>query len=339
MVTSHCLKVLTVILTTAILTSQTAGAEETENERNVKMEKVSYGGWPNCIRLTNGQIEIIATTDVGPRVIRLGFIGGQNLFKEYKDLLGKTGGSSWRIYGGHRLWLAPEDRDRTYRPDNQAVQHSWDGKTLKLTQPVEPVTGIVKEFEITLDAKTSGVKVLHRFINKNPSDVEAALWCLSVMAPGGRLIVPQEPYRPHSEYLLPARQIVLWYYTDMKDPRWIWGTKYIQVKQDPNATKEQKAGLLNKVGWGAYYLNGEVFVNRYPYYPDAKYLDLGCNTEFYTDAGMFEFETLGPLTKIPANGGKAEYTERWFLFKEEIPQDEAQIDKKLLPLVEKTAAP
>ena len=51
------------------------------------MEKVNYGGWPNCIKMTNGKMELIVTTDVGPRVIRLGFVGGQNLMYEAPDEL------------------------------------------------------------------------------------------------------------------------------------------------------------------------------------------------------------------------------------------------------------
>ncbi|MCX5770994.1 MAG: hypothetical protein NTZ09_12080 [Candidatus Hydrogenedentes bacterium] len=46
---------------------------------DVTMEKVPYGGWPNCVRVTNGTVELIATTDVGPRIIRVGFVGGQNV--------------------------------------------------------------------------------------------------------------------------------------------------------------------------------------------------------------------------------------------------------------------
>ena len=130
-------------------------------------EKVSYGGWPNCVRLTNGQIELIITTDVGPRVIRLGFVGGQNLFKEFADQMGKTGGTEWRSYGGHRLWHAPEAMPRTYFPDNSAVKYTWDGKTLKLVQPIETTTGIVKEMEITLNPNENHVTVLHRLTNKN----------------------------------------------------------------------------------------------------------------------------------------------------------------------------
>ncbi len=118
------------------------------------MEKVSYGGWPNCIKLSNGQTELIATTDVGPRIMRFGYAGGQNLLKEYKDQMSKTGGDTW--------------------------------------------------------------------------------------------------------------------------------------------------------------------------------------TETFTNADMLEFETLGPLVKIPADGGKVEYVERWALFKVKVGEDESEIDKKVLPLVKKT---
>ena len=53
----------------------------------VKVDKIEYKGWKNCYRVTNGEIELIVTGDVGPRVIRFGFVGGQNLFKEFPDEL------------------------------------------------------------------------------------------------------------------------------------------------------------------------------------------------------------------------------------------------------------
>ena len=31
----------------------------------VTIEKVPYGGWPNCFRITNGQVELIVTGDIG----------------------------------------------------------------------------------------------------------------------------------------------------------------------------------------------------------------------------------------------------------------------------------
>jgi hypothetical protein len=55
----------------------------------VQVGKVEYKGWPNCWRVTNGEVELIVTGDVGPRIMRYGFLGGQNLFKEFPDQLAK----------------------------------------------------------------------------------------------------------------------------------------------------------------------------------------------------------------------------------------------------------
>jgi hypothetical protein len=301
--------------------------------REVQMhEKAKYGGWPNCLRLTNGKVELIVTTDVGPRIIRFGFVGGQNVFKEFKDQLGKTGGDEWRSYGGHRLWHAPEDAKRTYWPDNTPVQYSWDGKSVKLTQSIEQTTGIVKEIEITLDPNDNHVTVVHRLTNKGLWDIELAPWSLTVMAENGRAVFPQEPFRPHPQFLLPARPLVLWGYTDMKDPRWTWGTKYIQLKQDPKATTKQKVGIMNTLGWAAYALNGDVFVKRFNYDSTATYPDFGCNMETYTDPDILEIETLGSLKKLAANAS-VEHVEHWFLYHAQIGDSESEIDRVLLPLI------
>jgi len=301
--------------------------------QGVQMEQVAYGGCAHCVKLSNGSIELIATTDVGPRLIRLGFAGGQNLFKEYAEMLGKTGGGEWRIYGGHRLWHAPEAKPRTYWPDNAPVEHAWDGRTLKLVPPPETDCGIQKEMEVTMDPAGARVTVLHRLTNLNQWEVELAPWALTVMATGGRAIYPQEPYIPHTEYLLPARPMVLWHYTNMADPRWVWGEKCFQLKQDPSATTPQKVGFLNKQGWAAYYLKGEVFVKQFEPVPDASYPDYGCNTETFTNGDMLEIETLGPLTSLAANGASVEHTEVWSLHKLDLGEGEAEIVAKVLPLV------
>jgi hypothetical protein len=156
------------------------------------------------------------------------------------------------------------------------------------------------------------------------------------MARGGRAIYPQEPYRPHTEYLLPARPLVLWHYTDMQDPRWIWGTKYIQLRQNPQATTPQKAGFKNSPGWAAYTLGGDVFVKRFPWIDGADYPDFGCNAETFTNEDMLEIESLGPMTKLAADGGVVEHVEHWYLFKETVGEKESDIDSKLVPLLAQT---
>lgn len=307
----------------------------TDLEAAMKMEKTSYGGWKNCVRLKNEEIELVATTDVGPRVIRLGFIGGPNLFKEWKDQLGKTGGDGWNIFGGHRLWHAPEQQPRTYAPDNAAVESKWDGRALRLIQQVEATTGIQKEIELALDGGENHVTVRHRLTNRNQWDVELSPWALSVMQAPGRVILPQEPYIAHSEKLLPARPLVLWGYTDMKDPRWLWGTKYIQLKGDPKREIAQKIGLMNTPGWAAFVSSGGLFLKRFGFEAGATYPDFGSNTETYTNGDMLEVETLGPLTRL-APGASVDHVEHWFLHKVDVGEDEASIDQVLLPLVKQT---
>ena len=79
-------------------------------------------GWPHCLRLSNAEVELIIATDIGIRILHFGFIGGKNIFYLSPEDLGKTGGDHWRIYGGHRLWHAPEAIPRTYSPDNEPHQ-------------------------------------------------------------------------------------------------------------------------------------------------------------------------------------------------------------------------
>jgi hypothetical protein len=299
------------------------------------METIAYGGWPNCLRLGNDQLELIATTDVGPRVIRLGFLGGPNLFKEWKDQLGKTGGDEWRIYGGHRLWHAPEVAPRTYTPDNTPIKHLWDGRKLTLIQPVESGTGIAKVIGLALDPRENHVTVRHRLVNHNPWAVELAPWALSVMQGPGRVILPHEPPRPHSELLLPVRSLALWGYTDMSDPRWTWGQKFIQLRSDPQIQTAQKLGVMNTPGWAAYAGQGAVFLKRFGYDARATYPDFGANTETYTNGDMLEVETLGPLARL-APQAAVEHVEHWFIYKLEVDKTETDIEQKVLPLVQAT---
>jgi hypothetical protein len=195
----------------------------------------------------------------------------------------------------------------------------------------EQVNRIDKEIRVTLSPTEPRVVVAHRIINRNPWAIELAPWALSVMAPGGRAIYPQEDFRSHPDYLRPARPLVLWHFTDMCDPRWIWGRRYVQLRQDPSAITKQKVGMLNTRGWAAYLLGGDAFIKRYSYQAGATYADMGCNTETYTDSEMLEVETLGPLTRLEP-GAHVDHTESWLLAKVDCGTSDADIDAHLLPL-------
>jgi hypothetical protein len=278
------------------------------------VEIVPYGGWERCLRIRNDQIEAVITAEVGPRVIRFGFIGGVNEFVEYPAQMGRTGGEDYRSYGGHRLWVAPEERARTYVPDNRPVRWSVEGEALRVIAPVEDRTGLQKELEFWIDQALNTVHVVHRITNRAERSQELAAWALSVMAPGGTALLPQEPHVPHTEQVLPSRPLVLWSYTDMTDPRWTWGKELIRLRQDPAAAAPQKVGVQNRRGWMAYANGDRLFVKTNVFIPGAAYPDFGCNAELFTNAAMLELETLSPLVSLPP-GGMIQHEEHWFLYR------------------------
>ena len=104
---------------------------------DVKIEKVLCLNQPNCYRLSNGVVDVVVTTDLGPRIIRHGFAGEDNLLGEISDDTVKTDLGVWKPWGGHRLWTAPDSMPRSYSPDNEPVAFTIKGSTIRLVQPVE----------------------------------------------------------------------------------------------------------------------------------------------------------------------------------------------------------
>ncbi|MGE5528430.1 MAG: hypothetical protein ACM3X6_04730 [Patescibacteria group bacterium] len=277
---------------------------------SVKVEKVAYGGWQNCYRVANGRLELIVTADVGPRVIRLGFAGGPNEFCEFPEYLGRTGGSEWVNYGGHRLWHSPETRARTYQPDNDPVAVEMTAAGLRAEQRVEAGSGIKKSIVLTMDPEKPAVIVEHYLKNEGLWPVELSVWCLSVMAPGGVSLVPQTTHRDE-EGLLPNRTLTLWPYTEMSDPRITWGRGLVRLRQD-ESMGPVKYGMSVAAGWGAYANHGNLFLKEFAYDDEAVYPDGGCSVEVYACERFLELETLSPLYLVEP-GETVSHTESWSL--------------------------
>ena len=303
--------------------------------KKTDIRQVEYGRWPNCYRLANDVWELIVTTDVGPRVIRCGFVGADNEFKEYPDQLGQTGGGDWRIYGVHRLWHAPEHQSRTYFPDNSPVKVEVRERAVRFVQEIESTTGIQKEIELAIVPDAAHATVTHRLRNASPSPVTLAPWALTVMAPGGTAILPLPTRGSHPKDLLPGSSLTLWKYTDMSDPRWAWGRKYILLRQDSSPTvTPQKIGAAVADGWAAYARAGRLFLKTFRHDPAATYPDRGCSVEVFTNKDMLELETLGPLATL-SPGETVEHIEHWWLFGDvPIPRSDADIDASVFPLVQ-----
>jgi hypothetical protein len=278
------------------------------------ISEIEYLDLTNCLEITNGDARLVIPTKFGPRVLFYGLDGGENVFGWHPGAAVETDLGTWKPYGGHRLWTAPENMPLSYAPDNDAVEYGSDGElSVRLMQPADARVGFRKEMTVTLDAKGPGVTVDHRITNETAAAVNVSAWALSIMRPGGEVVIPNEPFAPYSpDSLLPVRSMSLWSYTDFADPRWSFTKDAIRLRVDENIRSQQKIGVLNKQGWVAYETDGLIFTKHAALTKDAMYPDLNSNFEVYTDGGFVEIESLSPL-RLLEPGQSVAHQERWQL--------------------------
>lgn len=296
------------------------------------MDTVSYLNLPGCLRLSNADAEVIVSTDLGPRVLRYALTGGPNVLAEVPGAAVPTALGEWRPFAGHRLWVAPEGMPGSYAPDNAPIEHEQlSGRSVRLTQPTD-AAGFGKQLTVTLDEHGSGVTLTHRITNAGPYPVEVAPWAITVVR-GRAAIIPQEPFVPHGEALLPARPLALWPFTDLSDPRVRLGPKFIRLHTDPARPSPQKLGAGCTLGWAAAVSDDHLFLKRFGHDPQARYPDFGSNVETYSAGDYLELESLGPLSVL-APGAGAEHTERWTLHGGlALPESDDALEAALAPLL------
>lgn len=277
---------------------------------SVKCYETDYKNYGKCLCLDNGNIKLIATIDVGPRIVFFGFCGGENVLFEDIDRNFyeiNSGYGVWYAYGGHRIWVAPEVMPETYMPDNARVESSFDNGTLTLT-PAETKFGKQLRIRITMDDSCT-VKIENSITNCSDKPAEFAPWSVTGLAAGGTEIIPL--CRDDNGFL-PNRTMALWSYSDIKDDRFTLADKYALLRQDPSVRKAFKAGF-NVTDRQIIYVNGRrIFRMCFDGYKKAEYPDFCCNFETYTNNLFLECELLGELRSYQP-GETASISETWEL--------------------------
>jgi len=289
------------------------------------MEKIEFLGLKNCYRISNNTVDLVATAEIGPNIVRFGFVGERNEFVA-KTPFGLT---------GPILLHAPESQ-KLFFFGTDPVKIDQRDKFIRLTQPTEKPTGIQKELDIPLSIDGNHVDILHRLYNRGLWPIELAPWTSTVMLGGGKAILPLPPRAPHAEdNLLPTSSIAIWPYCNLSDERLIQGKKYVMLKHDDKVPDSYKLGMLVSNGWTAYYNQGHLFVITFDYVKEALCPDLGSNVEAFSGKFALELETLAPLHVLQPEAS-VEYTENWFLFRD-VPelQNDNDIYQNILPLIRK----
>jgi hypothetical protein len=281
----------------------------------------------NCFPLENGNLKLLVTQSVGPRILFLSFASSGNLLAELPDVaMDCPGTGTFHAYGGHRLWHSPEDPSRTYLPDDSPVEVTPVINGYLLAQDVEGKTGLQKSMEVRLVGDTPQVVITHCLSNHGLWPVTCSPWAITQLKTGGVAILPQVC---EDTGVLPNRSLVLWPYTNMADPNVLWGQKYVILHA--NMTSAFKIGFQNPHGWLAYWLNGTLFVKRAKYEAQSAYFDFGSSSECYCNDKFIELETLSPICTLDP-GASVTHVETWELYGNvDLPRDE----KDAQSLVEK----
>jgi hypothetical protein len=276
----------------------------------INMQKIKFQN-QDCILVENNKIQLIFSQSIGPRILGFNLHGAKNILAEIPDF--KTplpDGSYYHMFGGHRLWIAPENIPLTYSHDNQPVSITIDHNTIIIKKEIETQSGMEKSLKIQIDPDTAKVEIEHILKNCGNQPIDCAAWAITQLIPGGVAILPQSK---HDSGLLPNRSLALWSYTNMACPQVSWENDCILV--EANMDSPFKVGFPNPRGWLAYWLDGVLFVKKAQYFDGSEYYDLGSSSECYCNDQFLELETLGPKTTLNP-GASVSHVEIWELFED-----------------------
>ena len=267
--------------------------------------------WGRVLWITHGNAEIAVALDFGIRVVHLSCTGCENLF--YEQPADRSDGfitqGGWNLYGGHRLWLAPES-DNSYYPDNMPVQYTVSDNSIQFEQVLDEFLLVRKRLSLTLNDDGS-IRVDQQIENASNHTVQGAAWGVNTLDAGGEADICFACVGA-SEFN-PGRVISLWSDTNLHDPRLHFEKDRLLVRHLP-LPDYLKLGLYSAPGKAVFWNKGQRFELTFEADAFELYPDNGCNFELYMCKQFMELESLGKKTVI-LPGQSAVHTEVWRLDK------------------------
>ncbi|MDN5305080.1 MAG: hypothetical protein PWP46_1966 [Fusobacteriaceae bacterium] len=282
---------------------------------NIKYCEINYKNFGNCLKINNDFIELIVSLDFGPRILSYKLIDSENVFYEdterklafntdnfYKYNVDKD--EKWILYGGHRLWIAPQSDPHTYYPDNIKISYKVNNNIFSFIEPIETYLNIQKVIEIEL--LDSQVKLNHKIYNHNAFEIKLAPWTISVMKTGGFSLVslPKKNTTP-----LENTVIKFWPYNNFNDNRFKFINDFVILEQNHEITNDFKYSINNESGQAFYFIDNFVFLKQC----EINENNLVTNYESYTNKDFLEMEFVGETNYIQPDS-YISFQETWNLF-------------------------
>ena len=264
--------------------------------------------WGKVLWITTDYAEVAVALDFGIRVVHLSCPGMENLYYEQSADLsdGNATPEGWKLYGGHRLWFAPEG-DWSYYPDNDPVTYRVDGDSVFIEQKTDPWTDQKKLLQLTF--RENSVDVENIFINDSDKEITGASWGVNTLAGGGTAKINFAGTKP-GDYT-PRRVVSLWADTNVHDQRVKFDRDCLTATHLPMADYF-KMGLYCPEGKAVYENKGQRFILTFGAFGIENHPDNGCNFELYLGKYFMELETMG-VKRVLQPGEAASHTETWVL--------------------------
>ena len=266
--------------------------------------------WGRVLWISDGKTEVAVALDFGIRVVHLSCCGCENLFYE-QPVDGSDGFTTgeWKLYGGHRIWLAPESAG-TYCPDNAPVRYTITNDEILFEQDLESMLKIYKRLRLRFMAD-GAISVEQEIQNGSDQVIDGAVWGVNTLDGGGEAEISFR-CKQRGGYN-PQRVISLWSDTNLADPRLQFERDRLIARHMP-VPDYLKLGLYSNPGKAVLRNKGQIFELTFNTDDLELYPDNGCNFELYMCMKFMELESLGQKTRI-LPGQHATHTEVWRLEK------------------------
>lgn len=253
--------------------------------------KVSVEKWKNwnAVKCIAGGNVLIAGISAGPRILSFSCDGGENiLYEDHTDF--KVG--NWRMYGGHRFTLAPENED-SYYPDNEPCEIRVDNSMLHISAK-RRLNGLALSMVIS-EAPGEGFYIDHILLNGGSNDWVGALWAITCI-PRSHVVVGS----------CETKKINFWTGTDSS--KW---------KQAEGKMKVEDGDFRGKAGWysatpelNATGEQGAFTISSPGISTPELCVDNNSNVEIFVCANWTELETLSQKFLVTP-GGSVSHRQHW----------------------------
>jgi len=275
-------------------------------------------GWTNSFHLegASGNVRLAIAPEVGGRIVHYS-LGGENIIFENPAGFGKTLATARSGFwvGGYQIDIGPEIRG--IPPHDELWRGPWSGGairdySLRLASLTNAATGIQLEKEITFDADTGDVGILHRMRNHGEHETAYCLWDRTLCRGGGFALIPlTKKSRFPGRWSVRYKQGDKLYYDGDKpslpDVKILDNVLVAQCQGEAT-----KLGADSEAGWIAYTKGKVLFVKYFPTFAKGDYTDGGNSVELYYDRNVAELEPLSPEIKLLPYASY-EFAEKWVL--------------------------